>query len=108
MADLAHGLLTRSGFQVAENEGLALVSSNAFTTASACIAIADADRLMSVFDVAGALDLEAFGANLTCLHPIIEQTRPFPAWRPRSASCGTCCPEATCGSRARPGSCRTR
>jgi histidine ammonia-lyase len=33
---------------------------------------------MSVFDVAGALDLEAFGANLTCLHPIIEQTRPFP------------------------------
>jgi histidine ammonia-lyase len=78
MADLAHGLLTRSGYQVAENEGLALVSSNAFTTAWACIATADAEALMSVFDVAGALDLEAFGANLTCLHPIIEQTRPFP------------------------------
>jgi histidine ammonia-lyase len=78
MADLAHGLITRSGFEVAENEGLALVSSNAFTTAWACVAIADADRLMSVFDVAGALDLEAFGANLTCLHPVIEQTRPFP------------------------------
>src|SRR5580658_1958144 len=78
MADLAHGLITRSGFEVAENEGLALVSSNAFTTAWACVAIADAERLMSVFDVAGALDLEAFGANLTCLHPIIEQTRPFP------------------------------
>jgi len=78
MADLAHGLLARSGFAVAENEGLALVSSNAFTTAWACIAVADADRLMSVFDVAGALDLEAFGANLTCLHPVIEQTRPFP------------------------------
>jgi histidine ammonia-lyase len=43
VADLAHGLLTRSGFEVAENEGLALVSSNAFTTAWACIAIADAD-----------------------------------------------------------------
>jgi histidine ammonia-lyase len=78
MADLAHGLITRSGFEVAENEGLALVSSNAFTTAWACVAIADADRLMSVSDVAGALDLEAFGANLTCLHPVIEQTRPFP------------------------------
>src|SRR3989440_2001075 len=78
MADLAHGLLTRSGFEVAENEGLALVSSNAFTTAWACIATADADALLSVFDVAGALDLEAFGANLNCLHPIIEQTRPFP------------------------------
>ena len=24
------------------------------------------------------LDLEAFGAKLTCLHPVIEQTRPFP------------------------------
>ncbi|HLK78785.1 MAG TPA: aromatic amino acid ammonia-lyase [Streptosporangiaceae bacterium] len=78
MADLAHGLLTRSGFEVAENEGLALVSSNAFTTAWACLALADAQTLMDGFDVAGALDLEAFGANLTCLHPIIEQTRPFP------------------------------
>ncbi len=78
MADLAHGLITRSGFEVAENEGLALVSSNAFTTAWACIATADAASLLSVFDVAGALDLEAFGANLTCLHPVIEQTRPFP------------------------------
>ena len=42
MADLAHGLITRSGFEVAENEGLALVSSNAFTTAWACMAIDDA------------------------------------------------------------------
>ena len=48
MADLAHELITRSGFEVAENEGLALVSSNAFTTAWAC------------------------------LDPVIEQTRPFP------------------------------
>src|ERR1700722_12445590 len=78
MADLAHGLITRSGFEVAENEGLALVSSNAFTTAWACLALADAQTLMDAFDVAGALDLEAFGANLTSLHPIIEQTRPFP------------------------------
>ena len=78
MADLAYGLITRSGFEVAENEGLALVSSNAFTTAWACLAIADAQTLMNGFDVAGALDLEAFGANLTCLHPVIEQTRPYP------------------------------
>jgi histidine ammonia-lyase len=78
MADLAHGLITRSGFEVAENEGLALVSSNAFTTAWACLATADAEALLAVFDVAGALDLEAFGANLACLDPVIEQTRPFP------------------------------
>jgi histidine ammonia-lyase len=78
MADLAYGLITRSGFEVAENEGLALVSSNAFTTAWSCIAVADTQALMDVFDVAGALDLEAFGANVNCLHPVIEQTRPFP------------------------------
>jgi histidine ammonia-lyase len=78
MADLAHGLITRSGFEVAENEGLALVSSNAFTTAWACLATADAEALLAVFDVAGALDMEAFGANLACLDPVIEQTRPFP------------------------------
>jgi histidine ammonia-lyase len=78
MADLAYGLITRSGFEVAENEGLALVSSNAFTTAWTCLALADAQTLMDAFDVAGALDLEAFGANLTSLHPVIEQTRPFP------------------------------
>src|ERR1700761_8381596 len=78
MADPAHGLITRSGFEVAENEGLALVSSNAFTTAWACLATADAEALLSVFDVAGALDLEAFGANVASLHPVIEQIRPFP------------------------------
>jgi histidine ammonia-lyase len=78
MADLAFGLITRSGFEVAESEGLALVSSNAFTTAWSCIAVADTQALMDVFDVAGALDLEAFGANVNCLHPVIEQTRPFP------------------------------
>jgi histidine ammonia-lyase len=78
MADLAYGLITRSGFEIAENEGLALVSSNAFTTAWACLALADATTLLDMLDVAGALDLEAFGANLNCLHPVIEQTRPFP------------------------------
>src|SRR5579862_2391679 len=72
MADLAHGLITRSGFEIAENEGLALISSNAFTTAWAAIALADAQTLMDSLDVAGALDLEAFGANLTCLHPVIR------------------------------------
>src|SRR5271157_1604385 len=87
MADLAHGLITRSGFEVAENEGLALVSSNAFTTAWACIATADAVALLSVFDVAGALDLEAFGANLTCLHPVIEQQAlPRPGRHPAPAA----------------------
>jgi histidine ammonia-lyase len=77
MADLAFGIITRSGFQPQENEGLALVNSNAFATAWAALALADADSLLATQDVAAALDLEAFGGNLTCLHPIIEQTRPY-------------------------------
>src|SRR4029077_20982659 len=78
MADLAYGLMTRSGFEVAENEGLALVSSNAFTTAWACIAVADTQALMDVFDVAGALGLEAFGPHGNPPQPAIAQHRPFP------------------------------
>jgi histidine ammonia-lyase len=81
MADLAHGLLTRSGFQLAENEGLALINSNAFATAWAALALADTEQLLSVLDVAAALDLEAFEANLTSLHPIVSETRPFPGIR---------------------------
>src|SRR5579859_4071939 len=78
MADLAHGMIEHSGFQPHENEGLALVSSNAFTTAWATLALHDAIRLIGTLDVAAALDLEAFGANLTSLHPVIEQIRPYP------------------------------
>ncbi len=77
MADLAYGIIEHSGFRIHENEGLALVNSNAFTTAWAALALADADGLLATQDVAAALDLEAFGANLTCLHPIIEQIRPY-------------------------------
>src|ERR1700678_2721824 len=75
MADLAHGILEHTGFEVQENEGLALINSNAFTTAWAALALADADTYLATEDVAAALDLEAFGGNLTSLHPVIEQTR---------------------------------
>ena len=77
MADLAYGIIEHTGFQIQDNEGLALVNSNAFTTAWASLALADAYRLLATQDVAAALDLEAFGANLTCLHPVIERTRPY-------------------------------
>jgi len=77
MADLAYGIIEHTGFQVQENEGLALVNSNAFTTAWAAIALADAYRLLATQDVAAALDLEAFGGNLTSLHPVIVRTRPY-------------------------------
>jgi histidine ammonia-lyase len=66
-ADLAHGVL--DGFALAPKEGIALLSHNAFSTALAALALADAARLLDALDVAAALDLEALGANLSTLHP---------------------------------------
>jgi histidine ammonia-lyase len=76
MADLAHGLL--DGFQPAAKESLALVNSNSFSTSIATLAVSDARRLLDTLDVAAALDLEAFAANLTVLHPRIGEVRPYP------------------------------
>jgi histidine ammonia-lyase len=76
MADLAHGLF--SDVELQAKEALALLNSNAFSTGTAALAVADLERLLAALDVAGALDLEAFGANLTLLHPAIGEVRPYP------------------------------
>lgn len=65
-ADLAYGVL--DGFELAAKEGLALLGSNAFSTALAALALADAQRLCTALDVAAALALEAFAANVSALH----------------------------------------
>lgn len=79
MADLAHGFL--DGFQLAAKEGLALINNNAFSSASAALAVADCTRLLDALDVAGALDLEAFAANLSILHPAVAEARPYDGLR---------------------------
>ena len=53
MANLALALF--SDLPLEAGEGLALVSSNAFSTAAAALAIAEAERLLDTMDVAGAL-----------------------------------------------------
>jgi histidine ammonia-lyase len=75
-ADLAAALV--EGFELAANEGLSLLGHNAFSTGHAAVAVADARRLLDSLDVSGALDLEAFAANLSILHPAVAQTRPYP------------------------------
>jgi histidine ammonia-lyase len=75
-ADLAHGLFAEIDLQA--KEGLALLNSNAFSTAIGALAVADVERLLDALDVAGALDLEAFAANVTLLHPAIGDVRPYP------------------------------
>lgn len=77
MADLAAGVF--SGMQLVPGEGLALINSSAFGTGSAALALADAGRLVDAADVAAALSLEGFAANLSVLHPAIERARPDPA-----------------------------
>jgi histidine ammonia-lyase len=77
LADLAHDLLADDA-QLEPGEGLALLSSNAFSTGLAALAVADLERLLETALVAGALDLEAFAANLSAIHPAIARERPLP------------------------------
>jgi histidine ammonia-lyase len=76
MADLAAGVF--AGMDLVQGEGLALINSSAFGTGSAALALADAGRLLEASDVAAALCLEGFAANLSVLHPAIEDARPDP------------------------------
>jgi histidine ammonia-lyase len=86
LADLADWLLEWSGFEPAENEGLALIDTNAFSTGCAALALARAEDLLDAMDVGGAphiksdaaLDFEAYAANVTALHPIVAETRSSP------------------------------
>lgn len=78
-ADLADGIL--DGFELAAGEALALVNNNSFSTGLATLAVADAERLLASLEVAGALDLEAFAANLSILHPAVARTRPYSGLR---------------------------
>ena len=75
-ADLAHGAL--GDFRLAGGEGIALLNHNAVSTGHAALALTDADALLATMDVAAALDLEAFAANISMLDPEIARSRPFP------------------------------
>lgn len=76
MADLALALFDDVPLEA--GEGLALVSSNAFSTAAAALAIDDAARLLDTLEVAGALSLEAVVARPTMVHEAIGVVRPYP------------------------------
>jgi histidine ammonia-lyase len=78
LADLADGLVRETGFVLADNEGLALINNNAFSTGSAALAELAAEQLLGEAEVAAALDLEAFAANLSILHPVVAEVRPHP------------------------------
>ena len=79
MADLAEGVL--GDLELAQGEAIALLNQSSFATAWGAIAVHDAVGLLDALDVAGALDLEALGANHTLLHPAIGVVRPYPGVR---------------------------
>ena len=56
---------------------MALIDNNSFSTAIAALAMADSFRLADALDAAGALDMEAFVANPSILHPVLRE-RPYP------------------------------
>lgn len=76
MADIAADLF--GDVELAPGEGLALVSSNSFSTGWAALAVTDAVELLDTMTVAGALSLEALVANPSLLHPAIAVVRPYP------------------------------
>ncbi len=76
MADLVQGLLGPDG-RLEPGEGLALLNNNAFATGLAALAVGDLERLLRASLVAGALDLEAFAANLSILDPAAARERPY-------------------------------
>jgi histidine ammonia-lyase len=79
MADLAQGLFGDADLEA--GEGLSLVSSNAFATGWAALAVSDAGRLVETLDTSGALSLEGLGANPAALDPVVAATRPYPGIR---------------------------
>jgi histidine ammonia-lyase len=76
LADLAHALFGDVPLQA--KEGLALVNNNSFSTGFATLALCDARALVDTISVAGALDMEAFGANVSILHDAVGELRPYP------------------------------
>ncbi len=79
MADLARGLF--ADVELLPGEGLALLSSNAFSTAWTALAVGDAFELSRSLETAGALSLEGISANPSMLHPAIADVRPYPGIR---------------------------
>jgi len=86
MADLADGVL--GDFELVRGEAIALLNQSAFATGYGALAFADALVLLDVFDHAGALDLEALGANRNSVHPAIGEARPYPGLQATLARLG--------------------
>jgi histidine ammonia-lyase len=65
-------------FRLKAKEGLALISANGVTMGHGSLVLADVADLLDAFDITAALSMEAFGANLSTVHPEAARMRPHP------------------------------
>lgn len=75
-AELAQAVL--ADLPLEAGEAIALLATSPFATGQAALAVADARTFLETADVAGALDFEAFRANVDALHAEIARARPYP------------------------------
>lgn len=76
-----HRALLLAGLQpleLAPKEALALISHNGLTIGRGALVLHDMSELFGNLQVAAALSLEGFGANLSILHPEVSRARPHP------------------------------
>ncbi len=64
--------------RLAPKEALALISANGLSTGRGALVLHDVSELFANLQVAAALSLEGFGANLSILHPAVSRARPHP------------------------------
>ena len=81
MADLAFDLMRYRSLEPTAGDAIVLLVNNAFSTGWGVLAVADCEALLDTLDVAAVLELEAFEANLTILHPIVAESRGHPGFR---------------------------
>ena len=71
--------------RLAPKEALALISANGLTNGAGALVLHDVSELFANLQVAAALSLEGFGANLSTLHPAVARARPHPGQLAASA-----------------------
>ncbi len=69
-------------------EALPLIGQSSVVTAQAALAFHDAEVLLEDLVILAALDLEAFAANPSPLHPASAELRPYPGYRRALAGLG--------------------
>jgi histidine ammonia-lyase len=76
LADLVAGLLADD--EIAVGEALPLIGQSSVLAAQAALAVHDARVLLDGLVALAALDLEAYAANPSPLHPAVGEVRPYP------------------------------